>query len=102
MKLNFIQDAVEKGNLEWNKHALARALERKINRDEVKQVLTVGEIIESYESDRPLPSCLILGWTDKKPCHVVVAYNEQLNYCYIITVYIPDDEHFYQDFKTRK
>jgi hypothetical protein len=102
MNLDLIKDAIEKGCLDWNKHALERALERNISREEVKQVLLTGEIVESYENDRPLPSFLVLGWPHKRPCHVVAAYDRQLNHCYIITVYIPDEEHFYQDFKTRK
>jgi len=46
-------------------------------------VIFLGEIIEEYPNDYPLPSCLMF-YNDIKPLHVVLSYNEtnQKTYLY--------------------
>ena len=44
---------LEIGTIEWRKHALERMLQRGISRNEVKETLMFGEIIENYETDVP-------------------------------------------------
>jgi len=44
---------VSNGKIEWKKHALQRMFERSILRDEVKQAILDGKIIEKYEDDYP-------------------------------------------------
>jgi len=102
MDIEKIRNAVKKGNVEWKGHSFEKMLERSISRSDVFEVILNGEIIEVYESDEPLPSALIFGWTEKKPLHVVAALNENADICHIITVYHPDDKHFEHDYKTRK
>lgn len=97
-----IAENVSRGRIKWQRHAFERMLERDINRDDVKEVLTEGEIIEEYFNDYPLPSSLYLGFVNEKPLHVVVALDSEAGWCYIITVYRPDLKHFEQDYKTRK
>lgn len=94
--------AIQNGSIEWQKHALERMFEREISRDMVKQVLISGEIIEGYSEQRPYPGALFLGWVHGKPLHVVTALDEFNNFCFIITAYRPDLEHFEADFKTRR
>lgn len=60
-----------------------------------------GEIIESYENDKPYPSFLSLNYIDTKPLHVVYAYDDNHNII-IITVYSPNQEKWQDDFKTRR
>ncbi len=96
------KQAVEKKRVEWKKHVLERMLERGISRNDVLTVLTKGQIIESYGNDRPFPSYLILGYVGEHPIHVVVAYDDKSETCYIITVYRPDLQYFDADYKTRK
>ena len=93
---------VKKGRLRWQKHALERMLERDIYRSDVISVLENGEIIEEYSEDYPFPSVLILGYKEKTPVHVVVGIDKNNEWCYIITVYKPDKEHFEPNFKTRR
>jgi hypothetical protein len=76
-------------------------LERNISRNEVKEVISLGEIIEEYPNDYPLPSGLMF-YNDIKPLHVVLSYNETNKMTYIITAYKPDLNHFEADFKTRR
>lgn len=94
--------AIEEGRIEWHRHALARMLERKISRQAVKQVLRDGEIIESYTSDQPYPSALVLGSVDGQPLHVVAAFDNTNGILYIITAYRPDLIHFSDDYRTRR
>ncbi len=61
-----------------------------------------GEIIEEYSEDSPYPSALFLGWVKSEPLHVVAALDAEDSYCFIITAYKPDLEHFEPDFRTRR
>ena len=97
-----IKSAVNKGKIEWQKHALERMLERKIARSSVKEVLLTGELIESYSNDKPYASYLVSGRFGLEVYHVVVAYDEKTDTCFIITVYRPDLKYFESDLKTRK
>ncbi len=102
MDRNKLELALKNGNIEWQRHALERMLERGISREFVKKTLMTGKIIEDYPDDKSYPSALFLGWIEGKPFHVVVALNSIANYCYVITAYKPDLEHFKSDFKTRR
>ena len=94
--------AIKNGNIEWQRHALERMLERGISRAMVKEVLLSGEVIEDYPNDKPFPSALFAGWSKEKPLHVVAAFDAQSSYCFVITAYRPDLEHFESDYKTRR
>jgi hypothetical protein len=43
-------------------HALQRMFQRRITEADVREILQVGEVIESYPDDTPYPSRLILGF----------------------------------------
>nr|WP_106790237.1 DUF4258 domain-containing protein [Massilistercora timonensis] len=89
--------------MKWYKHALERMQERDISRQDVKNCIMQGEIIEDYPDDFPHPSCLIFGRTmDQKVIHVVVSLDEDQDTIGIITVYYPSVEKFEKDLKTRK
>lgn len=94
--------AIRNGQVEWQRHALERLLERGFSRQGVLSTLTVGEVIEEYPDDRPFPSALILGWIDRRPLHVVVALDPVNSWAFVVTAYEPDLEHFEPDFKTRR
>ncbi|MDD3726104.1 MAG: DUF4258 domain-containing protein [Candidatus Ratteibacteria bacterium] len=77
----------------FTRHALNQMLlqDRIISRDEIKEVIKSGEIIEDYPEDKRGHSCLIMGWTKEKRCiHVVCAPKE--DYLAVITAYIPSGE----------
>ncbi|MDN3515757.1 MAG: DUF4258 domain-containing protein [Candidatus Brocadia sp.] len=102
MNRDILQNAVKKGSIEWQRHALERMLERGISRETVKEVLLKGEIIENYLDDKPYPSALFLGWVKNQPFHVVAALDSLTGRCFVITAYKPDLEHFESDYKTRR
>ena len=97
-----LRAAVRSGNVEWQRHALERALEREITRAEVLEVLENGERIENYPHAHPLPRALLLGWSINRPLHVVAAFDSERNTAAIITVYEPSLVYFEPDFKTRR
>lgn len=94
--------AIQKGTVEWHRHALERMFERGVTRREVMDVLLAGEVIEEYPTDYPFPSVLMLGKPDDTPLHVVVAFDSERETIYIIAAYCPDILHFLDDYKTRR
>ena len=50
------------GNTAITEHARIRLYERNINIDDIVNGINTGEIIKQYSDDKPLPSCLILGF----------------------------------------
>jgi hypothetical protein len=102
VKKDEVVRAVQNGSIEWQKHAFERMLERRITRDMVKHALLTGEIIEDYSEQKLYPGALVLGWIQEKPLHVVIAFDEHNGFCFIITTYEPDLEHFEEDYKTRR
>lgn len=83
-------------------HAVQRMFQRRISEVEVKQAITSGETIETYPTDKPLPSRLVLGWSGPRPIHVVAADDRQAQETIIITVYQPDAGEWEPDFKRRR
>jgi Domain of unknown function (DUF4258) len=67
LDIDQLRAAVRQGQLEWQRHALERMVERGITRAEVREVLLGGERIEDYPGDRPLPSGLFLSWVRGRP-----------------------------------
>jgi hypothetical protein len=83
-------------------HAVRRMFERSIGRSEVMEVIRLGEMIVHYPDDDPFPSCLMLGFVEDRPLHVVVAVESSSKNCYVITAYDPDPNIWEEDFKTRR
>ncbi|MCC5904624.1 MAG: DUF4258 domain-containing protein [Balneolaceae bacterium] len=85
----------------FTRHAVMQMFEREISVDDVKKVVTEGEIIQSYPNDKPYPSVLILGFINKRPIHTVVASEQTLGECIIVTAYQPSAKVWEDDFKKR-
>ena len=88
-------------NFIYRVHAIERMFQRDISEDEVERIVTEGEVIESYEDDKPYPSFLVLGFDCGRAIHVVYAKDEN-NDIIIITTYEPNFEKWQKDMKTRK
>ena len=88
--------------LTFSGHALQKMFSRNIDENQVRNVIELGQIIKSYEDDKPYPSYLMLGVVNLNPLHVVVAKNETDNSCIIITAYYPNEQIWNSDFKTKK
>jgi len=83
-------------------HAIRRMFARSISNSAVDTAISEDDIVIEYLDDQPYPSFLILWFDNKVPLHVVVAQNRQDDSCYIITAYIPSENLWEADFKTRK
>jgi len=102
LQLADMQMAITSGRLTWRIHALERMLERDISRKDVRTVVVNGEIIEEYPSSYIYPACLVCGTRSRGPLHVVIAWDAIRRWAYIITAYVPDEEHFTKDFRVRR
>jgi hypothetical protein len=75
-----------------------------VGRRQIERALQTCEINEDYPTlRRPLPDCLVLGWlTPNKPVHAVIAVDLEQDRLLIITVYLPNDREWENDYRTRK
>lgn len=83
-------------------HAIQRMFQRRISVDDVRHVLSTGEVIEDYPNDTPYPSRLVLGWCGSRPIHVVAAENVETRETIVITVYEPDLTQWEPGFRRRR
>ncbi len=83
-------------------HAIQRMFERRLSGSDVRPVLRDGEEIASYPDDAPYSSCIMLGFLEGRAVHIVVAQEENMGTCYVITVYRPDPDLWEPDFKVRR
>lgn len=102
MAIDEIVDAIRNNRLRITDHADEEALADKLTFDEIFFSVFQGDIIEEYPRDKPYPSCLIYGDTfSGEPVHSVWAYNEEIQWAVLITVYRPDPNRWV-DWRTRR
>ncbi|MEN9522087.1 MAG: hypothetical protein RL065_464 [Bacteroidota bacterium] len=82
--------------------ALQKMFSRNIAESQIRSVVEFGQIIKSYEDDKPHPSYLMLSIVNLSPLHVVVAKDKTDDSCIIITAYYPNEQIWNSDFKTKK
>ena len=68
-------------------HADQEAADEAIDIAEVRSALLNGELLESYPDTGRGESCLVLGFVNGRPIHVVCGWRREA--VLIITVYIP-------------
>ena len=101
MTIEAIRKIVSEKKIKWTTHCLEKMGERDISITDVKNGISVGEIIEDYPNDFPYPSCLIYGEAeDGRIIHIVAGTDGDT--VYMITAYIPDTVIFENDLKTRR
>lgn len=75
--------------------------ERMITPGEVRSVVFEGELIEDYPEDQRGHSCLLLG-TGVIGQDIHVVCSPKGDYLAVITAYLPSDEEWEEDARTRK
>lgn len=91
MDIESIIGAIRTGMIRISDHADEEAEADSLTFDEIYFSVLHGDVIESYPTDKPYPSCLIFGKTFcGDPIHSVWAYNEENKWAVLITVYRPD------------
>ena len=88
--------------IKFTGHAVQRMFERRIQPSHIRTIVESGEVISDYPNDVPFPSCLILGFLERRAIHVVAAFDDSTSTCHIVTVYEPDPEQWSDDFRTRR
>jgi hypothetical protein len=76
--------------------------ERRITREEVREALRRGEVIEHYPEDQPFPSCLLLALVSGRALHVVLAQETETGTGVVLTVYEPDAAVWKEGFRARR
>jgi hypothetical protein len=96
-----IQEKIVLNAFEFSEHAMTQCLIRGIEIPEIRQAISVGEVIEDYPDDKYGPRVLILGWTfAQRPLHIQCSYPSRPR-IKIITVYEPYP-HRWIDYKIRR
>jgi len=101
MNIENIINAIRNNRVRITDHADEEAVDDCLTYEEIYFSAIRGEVIENYPSDKPYPSCLILGRNfSGEPIHSVWAYNPENLWVVLITVYRPDPERWI-DWKVR-
>ncbi len=102
LDLPAIRAAVRAARLTWRYHALRRAAERQITRQDALEVIERGTIIEERPRARPYPKALMMTpLAPDRPLYVSLAYDAAAEWVYIITVHWLDPRKW-EDPWTRK
>jgi len=91
MEIENIVDAIRNSRVRITDHVDEEVFDDNLAYEEIYFSVTNGKVIEDYPSDKPYPSCLILGRNfSGEPIHSVWAYNPENLWTVLITVYRPD------------
>ncbi len=91
MNIEELRNSIEADQLRITDHAEEEMANDQLTLEAVLVATTSGRIIEDYPADHPLPSCLVLGFTEEgTPLHSVWAYDENTGRSVLVTVYRPD------------
>ena len=88
MNIDELQKCIQHNRYEISLHAQEERCEEEITLHDIEEAFIHGEIIEDYPDDQRGHSCLVLGYSQNRPIHIVCAIlpNKWLR---IITIYIP-------------
>lgn len=101
MDIENIVDAIRNSRVRITDHADEEAFDDDLTFEEIYFSVMHGEVIEDYPTDKPYPSCLIMGRNfSGDPIHSVWAYNSVTRWAALVTVYRPDPERWI-DWKVR-
>ena len=73
--------------ISYSDHAISQMFRSYISVEDINSTLKYGVVVSEYVHDRLFPSYLILGFVGTWPIHVVVAKNDNINHCIVITAY---------------
>ena len=100
--LRFIRECVRNRRVLWTYHVNMRLEGRFIPREAILGAVESYEIIESYPSDKYLPSYLVLGRSAGEPFHVLLAVDLEGVNVRVVTAYRPSQGEWEDDLRTRR
>lgn len=97
-----IRGAIDEGRVVWRYHALLRARQRGIEREQALRVIQEGNVVEVHPRARPYPKCLMMAVLEnRRPLFVALSYDRSRDLVYVITVHWLDPRKW-QDPWTRR
>ena len=101
MKIDKIRQAVREGRTNTRYHVSRRMLERRILYEDVLEVISEGEVVESYPEAKPFPAYLMMGHIkEKEPLYVLCSFDDEI--VHIITVHWLDPKKWITPWTRRK
>jgi len=88
MKIEELKEKIQQNMYEISFHAEKERYAEDITISDLEAAISNGEILEEYLDDPRGHSCLILGYSQNRPIHLVCGYTS-IKWLRIITVYIP-------------
>jgi hypothetical protein len=88
MEIEEIKEKIMREEYEISFHAEKERYAEDITIFDLETAISNGEILENYPDDPRGHSCLILGYSQNRPIHIVCGYTS-IKWLRIITVYIP-------------
>jgi len=88
MDIEEIKEKAKLDKYEISFHAEKERYAEDIIISDLETAIYNGEILEDYPNDPRGPSCLILGYSQNQPIHIVCGH-APMKWIRIITVYIP-------------
>jgi len=88
MDIRDIREKFESSKYETSFHAEKERYAEDIKISDIENVISNCEIIEDYPDDPRGPSCLILGYSEGRPIHIVCGFT-LIKWLRIITIYTP-------------
>ena len=99
MKIEEIRVKIAIGEYRFSDHAVKRMINRSIERTEIEDAVSSGEIIEEYPDDKYSPSCLIYGMSKVgRHLHIQLSLPPTV---VVITAYDPDKTEWV-DYRVRR
>src|SRR6056297_2582801 len=84
-------------SIQFSGHAVTRMFQRALSKNTIRRIIMEGEVIADFPDDCPYPSCLLLGYYDAEPIHIVVALDKGSGKCFVLTAYKPDCDKWSED-----
>jgi hypothetical protein len=100
MELSKIREKIRADEYIFSQHAETERKNDSLEISDVESAILNGEILENYPDTGRGESCLILGYSRKKPVHAVCGWNRH-QWVVVITVYIPQSPKWTDD-RTRR
>ena len=88
MKIEEIKEQVRRDKYEISFHAEKERYAEDITISDLETAICNGEILEDYPDDPRGLSCLVLGYSQSQPIHIVCGHTP-IKWIRVITVYVP-------------
>ncbi len=88
MTIAEIKEKIRLSQYEISFHAEKERYAEDITLADIETTISNGDILEDYPEGPRGPSCLVLGYSQNRPIHIVCGYTP-IKWIRIITVYLP-------------